>query len=243
MNEIEQVELVCAETNGLAVAGPIKAALVADLRPIADRLAGYADTAANVVVSNEAEANGYAEVLKAIDADIKTVKACEVLTKITDGLHKMHRKWTALRSLFTDPLLTSKQTIHDCVRDWQVEQADLAMERQRRLQAEADERARKEREKLEKQAAAYKTEERREAKLAEAAAVIAPTVTVSAPKAISTRKVWKVKNVDLDAFLAAATKDMNLRGFLTVELTKLERAKAANDSMTVPGVVFELRVT
>lgn len=243
MNEIEQVELVCEETNGLAVGSAIKDALVLDLKPIADRLAGYQAVAASAICINEDDAKTLADVEAGIDADLKAVKDCEVLGKITDGLHKLHRRWTALRSLFTDPLAASKKKIHGEIVAWQQEQIRLAEEKQRKLQAEADERARKEQARLEAQAAKLKTPEKREAKLAEAAAVIAPTITVTAPKVVSTRKVWKVKSMDLGVFLAAAASDPSLRGYVSIETTRLERSKAANPALEVPGIVFEHRVT
>jgi hypothetical protein len=135
-----------------------------------------------------------------------------------------------------------KRTIRGTVVAWQNEQQRLAAERQRKLQAEADERARLERERLEKKASTYKTEAKKQEVMAQAEAVIAPTVTVEAPKAIGVRRVWKCVEVDLPKFLAAAVSDANLHGYIEVALTRLERAKSANPSLTVAGCTFEHQV-
>lgn len=239
MNEIEQVERVCSETEGLTVGSAIKEALVLDLKPIADRLSGYEAIASGAVCRTSDDAATLTGVLANIDLDLKSVEACDVLAKITDGLHKLHRKWTGLRGLFVDPLKASKRTIRDAIVAYQTEQQRIAEERQRKLQAEADEKARKERERLEAQSAKYKTPEKQAAKLEEAAAVIAPTVTVTAQKFIGTRKVWTVQSYDTEVMCAAVAGNPSIAGFLTVNVTALQRAKAANPSMTVTGVVFE----
>ena len=123
--------------------------------------------------------------------------------------------------------------------DWQSEQARLAAKRQADLQAAADATAAKERDKLLAQAAKAKKPETVAAKLEQAAAVIAPTVIVAAPKAVKTRKVWIVKAVDHAAFFAAVARDESLRGYIEINMTAMTRGKAANVMMTIPGVVFE----
>lgn len=242
MNELIQVESIVDETNAVIVSNEVKGKLVADLRPVAERMAGYASVAASVSCINESDANELATVIQSIDSDIKAVEGCDVLTRTISGLHGLHRKWTALRGLFTGPLNRDKRTIRSAVTNWQVVQDRAAAERQRQLQADADAKARKEREALEAKAAKYKTEEKREAMLAQAATIIAPTVTVQAPKAIATRKIWKVKDVDMKALLAAAASDANLQGYIEVSLSRIERSKAANPGLTIPGIVFEHRV-
>lgn len=74
------------------------------------------------------------------------------------------------------------------------------IEEQRRLQAIADEEARRERERLEKQAAKIKTPELREERLAAAAAVVAPVVemapVIEKQGGEATKKVWKARVLD-----------------------------------------------
>jgi hypothetical protein len=90
---------------------------------------------------------------------------------------------------------------------YDAERERIRREDQRRLQAIADETARKERERLEKEAAKLKTPEKREAKLEQAAAVVAPVVTIAAPekpKGESTRKLWRARLTDKAALIQAA---------------------------------------
>lgn len=85
-------------------------------------------------------------------------------------------------------------------------------------------------------AAAEKAEVRQE----QAAAVIAPTITVDAPKSgLRSAKVWKVKSINNEAFFTALATRPDLQGFVKILETGMERSKAANPSMTVPGVTFE----
>ena len=87
MNQIETVESVVKETNAIVpVADGIRAALVRDLGPVADRLARY-EGADLVPVPNKQDADGAAVLCEQIAQDIKAVKGHEVLSKITAGLH------------------------------------------------------------------------------------------------------------------------------------------------------------
>jgi len=73
--------------------------------------------------------------------------------------------------------------------------------------------------------------------------VVAPTVSVAAPKSeLRTSKAWKVKNIDGDTFYRALATRPDLRGYVKILETGLERAKAANPSAEIPGVVFEVVV-
>lgn len=91
---------------------------------------------------------------------------------------------------------------------WLQEEESKAQEEQRRLQAIADENARKERERLEKQASKLKTPELKEERMAQAEMVEAPVIKVETPQAVegaSVRKKWKARLVDMDALIASAT--------------------------------------
>lgn len=82
--------------------------------------------------------------------------------------------------------------------------------------------------------------EKAEVKAEQAAAVVAPTVTVEALKSgLRTAKVWKVKSINEEIFFAALAVKPDLWGFADANLTRLERAKAANPSMACPGIEFE----
>ena len=240
MNQIETVESVVAETNAIVpVADGIRAALVRDLGPVADRLARY-EGAALVPVSNKQDADGAAVLCEQIAQDIKAVKGHEVLSKITAGLHGLHRRWTGLVNEFVTPMDTARRQIKDNILKWETAEREKAEAEQRRLQAIADETARRERERLEKLAEQRKTPEVKEAYLEQAAQVQAPVIRVAAPVVnIRRQKRWVVKAVDESAFFAAAGQDKNLRGYAEIDKNRLARAKAANPGMEVAGITFE----
>ena len=238
MKAEQEIESIVCESRSAVIPGDIKALLIADLGPVAERMDGYTAFAASAVVTTGAQADEASDVLQEIDRDLKLVKGHDVLTKITDGLFRLHRKATAFRALFTDPMERDKRTIRSKVVSWQQEEQRKAAALQAKLQAEADAKARKEREALEKKAASMKTEEKQEQYRQQAAEIVTPTVTVAAPKAIGTRKTWVVKSIDRAAFLVAAAQDANLQGYIEIKETALARSKAANAMLTVPGVVF-----
>lgn len=239
MNKIETVEQVVAETNAVVpVSDNIRAVLVRDLAPVAARIAEY-EQAAKMPIESKQGADSAALICGRIADDIKVVKGHEVLSKITSGLHQLHRRWTGMVGEFVTPMETARRQIKSNAFKWEQDEREKAEAEQRRLQAIADEAARKERERLEKQAAKYKTEERREAVLEQAAQVQAPVVQVAAPVVnIRRQKRWVVKAVDEAAFYAALAQDKNLRGYVDINNNRLARAKAANPSMEIAGVEF-----
>ena len=279
--ELVEIDRAVEACNAVAVPDPIRAALVADLGPVAERLASYAGAAASMVVATKYDADSAALVCDKIAADIKAVKDHEVLSKITAGLHDLHRKWTGLRDLFVAPMERDRKTIKGKIIAWQEGERKKAEEIQRKLQAEADAKAAREREKQEAEArrqlqieedarrkaeftrraaeqaqgaerdrlqaeanaadrkanaAAVKAEARQD----QAAAVIAPTVTVEVPKSgLRTAKAWKVKGIDEGVFYAALATRLDLRGYVEIGRGQMERSKAANKSIEIPGVTFE----
>ena len=240
MDNIQTMKAVIKETNAIVpMTNGIRAALVRDLGPMTDRLARY-EGAALVPVSNKQDADGAAVLCEQIAQDIKAVKGHEVLSKITAGLHGLHRRWTGLINDFVTPMEAARRQIKSNILKWETAEREKAEAEQRRLQALADEQARKERERLEKQAAKMKTEERREALLEQAASVAAPVIQVSAPvTGIRRQKRWTVKAVDEAAFFAALAQDKNLRGYVEIDKARLARGKAANPGMEVAGITFE----
>jgi hypothetical protein len=238
--ELMEIELAVEACNAVAVPEPIRAALVRDLGPVANRLAKYAQATTRNVICEE-DAIESAKICADIAADISTVKDHEVLSKITAGLHDLHRKWTGLRDLFVAPMERDRKAIKEKIIVWQESERKKAEEIQRKLQAAADLKAAQERARLEKEAAAIKTPELRAARLEQAASVIAPTVTVAAPKSgLRTSKAWKVKKIDLEVFFKALAERHDLSGYVEVQIPRMERAKAANPSAEIPGVTFEL---
>lgn len=237
--ELVEIAKAVEACNAVAVPEPIRAALVRDLGPVANALAIYSKWA-QLPVTNEGEAKDAADHCQSIAIDIKAVQNCEVLSKVTDGLHKLHRQWTGLRDLFIAPLERDRRTIKNKVIAWQEGERRKAEELARKLQADADAKAAREREALLKKAAAMKTPEKQEALREQAAAVIAPTVTVQAAKSgLRVSKAWVVKSIDEAVFYEALAHNSDLRGYVEIDKTRLARVKAANPSVTVPGVTFE----
>jgi hypothetical protein len=111
------------------------------------------------------------------------------------------------------------------------------------LQADADAKAERERRALQAKADTVKTPEKKAMYQQQAEAVIPPTVTVQARTAdISTQRRWKVKAFDPAAFTQAAAVDGNVRGYIDYGdkfLHGLERAKANNKGLEIPGVKFD----
>lgn len=239
--ELVEIEQAVAACNAVAVADPVKIALVRDLKPIAGRLAEYAKQAA-IPVETEADAKAAEVVCVSINEDIKAVKEHEVLSKITDGLHKLHKRWTCLRGLFVDPLTRDHKAIKGRIIAWQEAERRKAEEAQRKLQAEADAKAERERQALNKKAEAVKTQEKKEMYREQAAAVIAPTIAVEAPKTgIRVSRRWAVKSVHEGKFYAAISENPAMWGYCEINEGRLTRAKAANPRLEIPGVVFEQR--
>ncbi len=238
--ELVEIERAVKACNAVAVPDPVRIALVRDLRPIAERLAEYSRVANTLDVLDKDDADSATICWAGIAADIKAVKDHQVLGAITAGLHDLHRKWTGLRDLFVDPMERDRKTIKGKVIAWQEAERKKAEEIQRGLQAEADEKARKEREALLKKAKSVKTPEKKEAYQEQAASVIAPTVHVEAPKSgLRTARAWKVKKIELGVFFKALAERHDLSGYVEVKTTRMESVKAGNPATEIPGVVFE----
>jgi hypothetical protein len=240
VNKIESVESVVAETNAVVpVSDGIRETLVRDLGPVADRLSRYQGAALQAVKTRE-DAEAAAVICEEIATDIKAVKGHDVLSKITGGLHTLHRRWTGLVGEFITPMDTARRQIKANILAWEQAERAKAEAEQQRLQAIADEAARKERDRLEKLADTRKTPEVKEAYREQAAQVAAPVIQVAAPVVnIRRQKKWTVNAVDEAAFYAALAQDKNLRGYVEIDRNRLARAKAANPSMNVPGITFD----
>jgi len=238
--ELVQVNKLVEATNAVAVPNPVREALIRTLSPVAERMAGYDKLAKTITVANQADADMAAQADKEIAADIKLVESNDVLSKIIRGLDQLHGKAVAVRSLFVNPMKAYRKAIRQPGLDWEAGEKKKADDLARKLTAEAEAKATREREALLKKAAAVKTPEKKEAYQEQAASVIAPTVHVEAPKSgLRTSKAWVVQSLREDLFFAAlATRD-DLRGFVEINTARLQRAKAANPSMEIPGVVFE----
>ena len=239
---VVELEAVIGATNALTIPNKVQATLMADLGPVASSIERYADMAAVVKVRNQDEAVAVSATCDEIAAAVKLVKEHDMLAKITAGLHGAHRRWTAFRDAFVVPLEASRKTMKQAVITFQEAERVKAEAEQRRLQSEADAKARAEQERLLKLAEQRKTPEKQAEYREAAAAVIAPKVVVEAPKAMKVSRVWVVKAVDEAAFFAALARDPTLRGYVTIDRTKLARSKAANVATEIAGVTFTQEV-
>ena len=199
-------------------------ALEAEVMPVAQQ-------GAAMVVRSQVDyslAVAYIKENKAAQAKVK-----EALDPVCEAANKAHKAATALRARILKPLLDGERHAKQAGQTWQQEQERIRMAEQRRLQAEADEAARKERERLEKQAAKLKTPELKEERLEQAAMVVAPVVQiapVTQAEGVSTRKTWKARVVD---------ESKVPRTFLTINQQALDvYARATKGAMQVEGVEF-----
>jgi hypothetical protein len=158
---------------------------------------------------------------------------------------KAHAAWKEVVSrekAVADLCDAAERMAKDKADAWFAEQQRIAAEEQRRLQAIADEKARKERERLEKEALKLKTPELREERLAQAAEVEAPIITVEAPEqveGVSTRTIWKARVVDMAALIDGAKPGTVAASFLMVNQQVADSfARATKNSVPVPGVEF-----
>lgn len=237
--EMNEVVCVIVDAEKSIITQDMRGRIIADLSPIADRISEYADVAESIVVTRKEDADVAAEYCERIANDIKAVNRHEILDGVIKGFHRMHRRLTALRDDFVSPLENSRKTIKNKIIAWQQEEQRKAEVERARLQAIADEAARKERERLEKEAAKLKTPEKIEQRLEQAAQVIAPVIHVEAPKSgIRMSKAWVAEVENPMAFFAAVAERMELAGYVTIETTKLARAKAANPMIEIPGIEF-----
>jgi len=163
---------------------------------------------------------------------------------MVDKTHAAWKEALAVRASFLTPLEGAEKAVETLITTYDADQERIRLDEQRRLQAIADETARKERERLEKEASKLKTPELREARLEQAAAIVAPVITVSAPekpKGESTRKLWRARLTDKAALIAAAnTKERFVdiaRACLTFDQTAANRlATATKGAVPCPGI-------
>lgn len=149
--------------------------------------------------------------------------------------HELHKLLCQRKKVITDPLDRSEREDKRRMSDYAKAEEQKRQAEQRRLQAEADARAAREREVLERKAAAAKRPETQQ-KYAEAAAQVMPApvihVPVETPKVqgIQTRTVWRYRIVDVSKIPDE---------FLVVDEKKLAAyARAMKQAAHVPGVEF-----
>ncbi len=192
-----------------------------------------------VVASKEDYAGAMARV-----KDIKNVKS-RWLAYWEPVRTKAYAAWKEIKakeSAVADICDAAERTVKQKADAWYAEEQRKAAEEQRRLQAIADEKARRERIRLEKEAEKLKTPELREERMAQAAEVEAPIITVEAPEqveGVSTVTRWKAKVTDMAALIEGAKPNTVAASFLQVNQQVAEAfARSTKGAVPVPGVEF-----
>jgi hypothetical protein len=197
--------------------------------------------AGRLVVRNANDYVGVVETLKVVKASRDDVTGFFQGTKENPGIKaKAYSTWQAIcefEGKFVKRLDAVRERGEKIALAWKREDEERTRAEQRRLQAIADEQARKEREKLEARAEKAEEkgkEEKAEALREQAAEIVAPVVQVapSTPKVAGTsvRKIWKARVIDVT---------LVPRQFLMVNEKALDAyAKATNGTQQVLGVQF-----
>lgn len=241
---LTELELVVDGTSELAVRDADRTQLLETLKPIAERIPDHLAYAKDVVVTNSAQAKSAAGMRDLMLSDVSLAEHTirEAGGGLIDKLFKMHRALTGVIGRFK-VVDDAARTVKQKITAWQQDEERKAEEERQRLQAKLDEEARRERERLLKESEKLKTPELKEHRIEQANAVVATQVHVPAPApVVRAMKRWFVKSVDPVAFVKAAANDNSLLGYITIDQTKLARAKAANSMIEIPGVVFEQRL-
>lgn len=170
---------------------------------------------------------------------LKEIKA--MAKQMVDFFTPMKRQADAAKKSILDrekeslgPLQTAEAICKSAMIRFQQEENRKAEQLRQETQAKIDEDHRKQREALEKRAAAAKKPETQQRLAEQAASIVAPVVAVPAevPKmaGVSIRKVWRAKVID---------ETIVPREFLMVNEKQLAQyATAMKEKATVPGVQF-----
>lgn len=214
---------------------------MSDELAIREEVSPVIQTANSLIVTNAEEYSYGAEFLKKIKEAQKRVM--DYFSPMKTKAHEAHRQICDREGELLTPLKSAEDTTKRKLLSWKMEDDRKREEERRRLQAEADEKARIERDRLAKQAEKLKTPELKEQRLEQAQNIVAPIIEVqtAVPKVegLSFRKTWKAELTDKIAFIKAAATDPNLMALLAVDMSALNRiASATKGGVTYPGVRF-----
>lgn len=183
-------------------------------------------------------------------AVVERLKEIKALSKrISEWFSPMKRKMDEAKKAILDaektlsvPLAQAEELAKSALLEYQREQDRIAEAERQRLQAIADQKAREEQARLEKQAAKLKTPEKKEALLEQAAAVQAPVIAVASKvpdvAGSSTRKTWDYEITDMDTFMQSACERRRYDMLLPNEKMLLAYAKAMREQAQFAGCRF-----
>lgn len=194
-------------------------------------------------IENSQEYTAAAEFLKT-EIKARQKQVAEFFKEMKSNAHKAWKSICERETEILNPLRLAEESLKTKILDYDKEQARRAAEEQARLQAEADEKARREREAAIKAAEKLKTPELREQRLAEAESIEAPKVQVSVEsekvKGISKRKEWVVSVTDEKAFLQAAIQTPVLLTFIHIDTAAIKKlCQSTGKAQVMPGIFCE----
>lgn len=149
--EVLSPEIVVEKSNAPLVGTDEGQKLLATLNPLVPLVTEYQEWANGLVVRNESEAAEANAKLKLIAGNKKLVE--ETVAAHKDAAKKVHSMWCSFEQRFLNPFDTAYRAAKKKIQDWQIAEQQKAEAERKRLQAIADEKARKEREKQEQAAA------------------------------------------------------------------------------------------
>jgi len=198
--------------------------------------------AGSIIVTTPEAYTGAADFLKAVKAAQKRVT--EFFAPLAAKAHEAHKAITTKQAETMKPLQDAEATVKRKMLDYAEEQERIRQAEQRKLQEQADLAARRERERLEKEAAKLKTPELRQARMEQAAAVVAPVVEVASVRPViagqSIKKTWRVTSVtDRKALVMALMGFPDWEAYVELNMGQLDKfAARTKGSVMLPGVTF-----
>ena len=193
-----------------------------------------------LVVQSQDEYESAMQYTKGVKAMRKTI-----VDFFADSKAKAHATWKAIvgnEKHMTDRLDIVEAKAKRALMAYVQAEEKKRSEEQRRLQAEADAAAAKERARLEAQAAKLKTPEKIAERLEAAEAIVAPVVQVASVvqpvQGTSIRKLWKHEIVDMQAFFAHCLETKRFDLIVPNDKALAAYATAAKEMATLPGVRF-----
>lgn len=200
-----------------------------------------------LVVKTAEEHNFALDKLKAVKVLKNKVKAFFAPSK--EAAAKAHKEICLNEKSFLEKLDEAEIRIKDILKEYQIADQKRIAAEQAKLQAIADEKARKEAAKLEARAAKAEASgklEKAEALREQAETVEAPVIVVESKantSGSSLTKTWSGNVIDLQTLIAAATAGTVAASFLMVNQKAVDSfARSTKGIVSVPGVVFEEKI-
>lgn len=195
---------------------------------------------AGLVVRDQATRDEAMDYLRAVKQTQKRVE--DYFGPLKKAAHDSWKGIVAKQKELLDPLGDAERMAKSAIVKYDTEQERDRQAERRRLQAEADERARREREAIERKAASMKTEAKREEYREAAEAVVAPVIEVAPAVQRQVgecaRLVWRARLFCMEHLTGLPAGDLRL-SFLSFDQAAANKfAVATKGAVKVPGVEF-----